>query len=112
MSTFNPSNLCAEAAKNGHLDILIFLHQNGCPWDEWTCRKAAENGHIECLKYAHENGCPWNEVTCLFAAKYDNLECLKNGHAIVLQYMVILNALSMLMKMDVLGMNGRAMMLH
>jgi len=35
--------LCAKAAKNGHLNILIFLHQNRCPWNELTCREAAEN---------------------------------------------------------------------
>ena len=51
---------CARMALNGNLELLEFLHENGCPWDEWTCFGAAKNGHLECLKYAHENGCPWN----------------------------------------------------
>ena len=108
MSTFNAYNLCVEAAKNGRLDILIFLHKNKCPWDEWTCFWAAHNGHLDCLKYAHdngclcsneracsyavyyghleclkylhENGCPWNTETCVYAARMGRIECLKYAH--------------------------------
>ena len=46
---------CAEMARNGNMELLIFLHENGCPWDIRTCSLAAEFGHLECLKYAHEN---------------------------------------------------------
>ena len=46
------------AAKNGHLDCLRYLHENGCPWNEDATWGAAENGHMDCLKYLHENGCP------------------------------------------------------
>ena len=65
------------AAKNGHLECLKYLHENGCPWDEKTCSKAAENGQLECLKYAHEKGCPWNEDTCSCANSNGHLECLQ-----------------------------------
>ena len=53
--------------RGGHLEVLKYLHENGCPWGEYTCRSAAEGGHLEVLKYAHENGCPWDEGTCMFA---------------------------------------------
>ena len=33
-------------------------------WDECTCAYAAEGGHLEVLKWARENGCPWDEYTC------------------------------------------------
>ena len=49
---------CERMARNGNIELLEFLHEKGCPWDEDTCSEAAKNGHIECLKYAHENGCP------------------------------------------------------
>ena len=49
---------CAQMARNGNVELLKFLHEKGCPWNEWTCSDAAEYGHLECLKYAHENGCP------------------------------------------------------
>ena len=51
-------NTCEIAAKNGHLEVLKYARENGCPWDEWTCSFAARNGHLEVLKWARENGCP------------------------------------------------------
>ena len=71
---------CAEMALKGNLELLQFLRENGCPWNEGTCYFAAKNGHLECLKYAHENGCPWNEKTCWIAACHGRLECLKYAH--------------------------------
>ena len=44
---------CAEMALNGNVELLEFLHEKGCPWDEDTCSKAVRNCHLECLKYAH-----------------------------------------------------------
>jgi hypothetical protein len=68
---------CFYAAKNGHLDCLEYAHTHGCPWDEFTCSSAAMNGHLECLQYAHTHGCPWDEWTCEYAAKNGHLECLQ-----------------------------------
>jgi uncharacterized protein YabN with tetrapyrrole methylase and pyrophosphatase domain len=42
---------------------------NGCPWDEKTYANAAKNGHLEVLKYAQENGCPWDKKYCMNNAK-------------------------------------------
>ena len=36
---------------------LKYVHESGCPWDEYTCTAAADYGHLECLQYAHDNGC-------------------------------------------------------
>ncbi len=33
------------AAKGGHLDVLKYARENGCPWDSFVCAMAAENGH-------------------------------------------------------------------
>ena len=71
---------CHKMALNGNLDLLKFLHENGCPWDEFTCSEAAIKGRLECLQYLHENGCPWNERTCSRAAQNGNLECLRYAH--------------------------------
>ena len=57
------TNYCKQAAYNGHLECLRYLHENGCPWDGWTCIFAAKYGHLYCLQYAHENGCPWDSST-------------------------------------------------
>ena len=32
-----------------------------CAWNEWTCTAAAGNGHLDVLRWAFENGCPVNE---------------------------------------------------
>ena len=74
------ARFCSRMARNGNLELLKFLHEKGCPWNEETCWSAASNDHLECLKYAHENGCPWDEETCKAAAKYRRLECLKYAH--------------------------------
>ena len=52
---------CVYAAVNGHLEILKWARENGCPWDKCTCTYAASNGHLEVLKWARENGCPWDK---------------------------------------------------
>ena len=49
---------CAAAALGGCLEVLIWLRENNCPWDEKTCEEAARGGHLEVLKYARDNGCP------------------------------------------------------
>ncbi len=48
---------CTYAAAAGDLTRLKRANENGCPWDEWACREATRDGHLECLKYLHENGC-------------------------------------------------------
>merc|ERR1712224_383528 len=71
---------CSKMAQKGNLELLQHLHENGCPWNDWTCFWAAQNGHLECLKYAHENGCPWDGETCWRAAEHGHLECLRYAH--------------------------------
>jgi hypothetical protein len=46
------------AAKGGHLEVLKWARENGCPWDEDDVRVAAEGGHLETLKWARENELP------------------------------------------------------
>ena len=54
--------MCHWAAENGHLDILKYLHENGCPWDSNTCRYAARLKYWDCLQYMVDNKCPGWEV--------------------------------------------------
>jgi len=44
------------AVSFGHLDILKYLHENGCPWNEKSFELASLNGNLKCLQYLHENG--------------------------------------------------------
>jgi hypothetical protein len=62
--------LCAAAATIGDLEGLKALRGEGgsFPWDEETCACAAYGGHLEVLKWARENGCPWDEWVRQLAA--------------------------------------------
>ena len=73
------NDLCEDAARGGHLEMLKWARENGCPWDELTCAAiAAYGGHLEVLKWARENDCPWEELTCAAIAAYGgHLEVLK-----------------------------------
>ncbi|MCK4968244.1 MAG: hypothetical protein KAS12_04250, partial [Candidatus Aenigmarchaeota archaeon] len=59
--------ICACAAQ-GHLDCLIYLHENGCPWDMESIKNATYD-HLSCLVYLHKHGCPWDEYVCACAAQ-------------------------------------------
>ena len=37
---------CGRAAEGGHLEVLQWARQNGCPWDSDTCAGAAQFGHL------------------------------------------------------------------
>ena len=98
---------CVLAAKNGHLEILKYLHEEvKAPWDSWTadwaaerghlhileylverkydqysvyaCTVAAENGHLDCLKYLHETAkAPWDSDAVRYAHKKNHTECVQ-----------------------------------
>ena len=67
---------CACAVRQGHFEMLKWLRENGCPWNEHTCMEMA-GGHLEILQWARENGCPWDTLTCADAARGGHLEVLK-----------------------------------
>jgi hypothetical protein len=43
------SSACMVAASMGHLDILRYAHDNGCPWDE----SANMGQYVDILRYAY-----------------------------------------------------------
>eukprot|EP00953_Heterococcus_sp_UTEX-ZZ885_P004847 3098-Heterococcus_DN1.PRE.2 len=75
----------AAAAYNGHLNVLQFLHEDGCtvpdpPHASATtcCEHAASRGHINVLRWLHKHGWPYGEV-CAYAAN--------GGSVPVMQYL-------------------------
>ena len=73
---------CANAAKNGHLEVLKYLHEEAkAPWDYDTAYLAARNGHLHILEYLVERKFDkYSEFACEHAAKYGHLDCLKYLH--------------------------------
>jgi len=86
---------CGEAAANGNLVKLQWLHDNGCPipvrvfdlaignghfdmlkWlyvrefrgDVYSCATAAKVGRLDILQWLRETHTDWNELTCSYAA--------------------------------------------
>jgi len=37
---------CEIAAEGGHLEVLRWAREYGCPWDTRTCAAAEESGHV------------------------------------------------------------------
>ena len=70
-------NTCAEAALGGHLAILQWARENGYPWSIKICANAALGGHLAILQWARENGCPWDSCTCAYAALGGHLDILQ-----------------------------------
>lgn len=74
------------AAANGQLDILRYLHQNGCDIHaraDSPMRLAAANGRLEVVKYLHWNGCDIhsnNDAAIRAAAAKGNLQVVKYLH--------------------------------
>jgi len=58
------------AAARGHLEMLEWAREHGCPWKEDIdvdpyldcCALAAGGGHLEMLRWLREHGCPWGEM--------------------------------------------------
>jgi hypothetical protein len=44
---------------------MQFLHAQDCPWDEAVPSIAAERGNLEMVRWLCEHGCPWQEYCIL-----------------------------------------------
>ncbi|EFJ49332.1 hypothetical protein VOLCADRAFT_90158 [Volvox carteri f. nagariensis] len=51
-------DLMLAAAKSGSLDMVVWLHERGCPWHVDGFMNAVKVGNTAVLEYMAENGCP------------------------------------------------------
>ena len=61
-NTIWSQQLSRELARNGLLASLKLAKSKSCPWDEYTCSRAAFGGHLEILKWLRNLGCLWNQM--------------------------------------------------
>jgi hypothetical protein len=58
-----------RAASLGLTAMCEYLHSEQCPWDTTVCDGAARQGHVDTVRWLQDNGCPWTaERVCAAAA--------------------------------------------
>ena len=64
-----------ESVKKGYLSTLKHMHSRGrLSRKKDLCEDAARGGHLEVLKWARESGCPWTGDTRRLAASKGYVE--------------------------------------
>ena len=51
-----PTQRCEYAAWGGHLEVLKWAREHGCPWDEEECGAAAAGGHQAMMRRSFWTG--------------------------------------------------------
>lgn len=67
----------SEAARGGHLEVIKWMKQEGCPWGTSTFREAAGFGNIELMTWIRDNGCIFDESSVIYASANGKLDALK-----------------------------------
>lgn len=49
---------------------MVSPYENGCTWNKYICFSAIMGGHMDILKYLHENGCNFNSNDHQLANKF------------------------------------------
>ena len=67
------------AARFGNIDVIRYLveEKDLCEWDWRTTQKACEYGHVELLKWLLEKGCPVNDFASIAAAQNGRVNVLE-----------------------------------
>ncbi|PNH10598.1 Ankyrin repeat domain-containing protein [Tetrabaena socialis] len=55
------AELFASAAESGNMELLVWLHDRGCPWDESVFSVAGNTGCEEQLEWLAARGCPMGD---------------------------------------------------
>ncbi len=80
INAFDILKFCGVAAKYGHLDILIWQKINLTYYfDINIWKNAAEGGHLNIIKWLINNGCEYDDCIFECAAEHGHLNILKWG---------------------------------
>ena len=75
-------NMMCTAVLAGCIDSVLFLHEQGVPFDTGDCATAAGDGNLKLLQLLRDLGCPWDQRAAAFAVARKRLavlEWLKNA---------------------------------
>ena len=85
-STTTKLHLMKMASKFGKLDVLTYLHDVDCPWDNTVIMEAIKGGHLQCIRYLHENGYGLNNYDLRTKMKAVGIAA-RNGYTDCLKYL-------------------------
>jgi hypothetical protein len=68
------------AARHGHLEVLRWAAEEGCPWTDGVWEAAAEHGHLDVLRWAISRGRECQPAWCVAA--------VRGGHAHVVEWLL------------------------
>lgn len=74
------------AAFSGKLDIVKYLHEQGCPWNGCVLNDSCFNGHLEVTKYLYKNGCPVRRKALTYTITRGYLSTLKYLYESLIEY--------------------------
>ena len=70
-------DFAVQAARDGELELLTYLYQQGCTGGAKAPEKAAKYNRVECLEYLLLQGCPRSKRICAAAIDYGQGKCLE-----------------------------------
>lgn len=65
------------ASLHGHMHVVEWMRENDYPWDTAVFDNACTFGDVDNLEILYEMGCPWDKYACSCAAREGNLEALQ-----------------------------------
>lgn len=73
------AQVCLSAARNGHLDVLVWARENQCPWNDYEVLCAAANfGKLAVLQWAlNAGGAHYRPGVATAAAQTNHVEVLQ-----------------------------------
>jgi hypothetical protein len=66
-----------SGAAGGHLELLQWAREHGCPWDALTYFFALDGEHEEVLRWARDHDCPWDGSMIHAAVEYGSMNVLQ-----------------------------------
>ena len=74
---WDKNDLFTKIIKDLDKELLLWLKENNCPWNEKTFYCAVEFGNLDNMKWLKKNNCPWDEKSFSFAVLFGNLDNMK-----------------------------------
>ena len=66
-----------DAISNGYIDLVKWLRENGCHWNQNTFNAAVNKGNLTILNYLRENHCPWGSFAYVKAVINKRFDIVK-----------------------------------